>query len=87
MDSQIISPLIGCQRGQTLPGGKVLAFLFQTETGPVSIPLICLIKRCAPRITSPHIDLGNMIIGQIQTFPLKMNEIFLIFSKLVLKTK
>ena len=48
--------------------------IFQTETGPVSIPLICLIKRCAPRITSPHIDLGNMIIGQIQTFPLKMNN-------------
>ena len=47
---------------------------FQTETGPVSIPLVCLIKRCAPRIENPHLDVGAMVIGQIQTLPLKMKN-------------
>jgi len=33
-------------------------------TGPVEIPLICLIKRCAPRIQNPIVDFGTLVIGQ-----------------------
>lgn len=38
---------------------------FFAETGPVSVPLICLIRRCAPRILSKEINFGNVVIGQI----------------------
>lgn len=38
---------------------------FYTETGPIAVPLTCLIKRCAPRVMTPHIDFGNVVIGQI----------------------
>jgi hypothetical protein len=36
----------------------------QTETGPVEIPLTCLIKRCAPRVQETVIDFGSVVIGQ-----------------------
>jgi hypothetical protein len=36
----------------------------QTETGPVEIPLTCLIKRCAPRLQETVIDFGSVVIGQ-----------------------
>lgn len=35
-----------------------------TQTGPVYIPLKCLIKRCAPRIPSTVVDFGTVIRGQ-----------------------
>ena len=35
-----------------------------TGTGPVEIPLICLIKRCAPRIQNPIVDFGTLVVGQ-----------------------
>lgn len=35
-----------------------------TETGPLDIPLTCLIKRCAPRLAETFIDLGQLFIGQ-----------------------
>jgi len=47
---------------------------FNTQTGPVAVPLICLIRRCAPRITSPIIDFGNMIMGQITTQKVEFNN-------------
>jgi len=47
---------------------------FNTQTGPVAVPLICLIRRCAPRITTPTIDFGNMIMGQITTQKVEFNN-------------
>jgi len=35
-----------------------------TETGPLDIPLTCLIKRCAPRLSETQIDLGSLVIGE-----------------------
>lgn len=43
-----------------------------TETGPVNIPLQCLIRRCAPRIIDTSLDFQEMIIGQRQTLPVKI---------------
>jgi hypothetical protein len=43
-----------------------------TETGPVNIPLQCLIKRCAPRILDTTLDFAEMIIGQRTTLPVKI---------------
>lgn len=37
---------------------------FFTETGPIEVPLICLIKRCAPRVLTTKIDFGNVVIGE-----------------------
>jgi hypothetical protein len=36
-----------------------------TQTGPVSIPLQCLKKRCIPRVLVEEVDFGEVIIGQI----------------------
>jgi hypothetical protein len=47
---------------------------FQTQTGPVEVPLICLIKRCAPRIIAPVIEFGNMIVGQINQKKVDFNN-------------
>jgi hypothetical protein len=47
---------------------------FNTQTGPVAVPIVCLIKRCAPRITTPLIDFGNMIIGQTSSMKLEFNN-------------
>lgn len=47
---------------------------FLTETGPVEIPIHCLIKRCAPVILNPDVDFGNVVIGQIVTIPLKIKN-------------
>lgn len=47
---------------------------FLTETGPVKVPLTCLIKRCAPRILNPNIDFGSVIIGQKVNLALKMKN-------------
>ena len=38
---------------------------FYTETGPIAVPLTCLIKRCAPRVLTPQLDFGSVVIGQI----------------------
>jgi hypothetical protein len=43
-----------------------------TETGPVSIPLHCLIKRCAPRIVDTQLDFGSMIVGQKNLLTVKI---------------
>ena len=43
-----------------------------TETGPVNIPLHCLIKRCAPRVVDTELDFAEMIIGQRTTLPVKV---------------
>ena len=45
---------------------------FLTQTGPVEIPLHCLIKRCAPRIITPEIDFGTIVMGQMATLQFKM---------------
>ena len=47
---------------------------FFTETGPVEVPLKCLIKRCAPRIVNPVIDFGRVIIGQKLNISLKIKN-------------
>lgn len=47
---------------------------FLTETGPVEVPLKCLIKRCAPRITTTEIDFGRMIMGQKAVLPVKVTN-------------
>lgn len=46
----------------------------QTETGPVEVPLKCLIKRCAPRIVQPVIDFGRIIVGQKLSNSLKIKN-------------
>lgn len=43
-----------------------------TETGPVDIPLECLIKRCAPKIVDTVIDFQELIVGQKVTMPVKI---------------
>lgn len=43
-----------------------------TETGPVNIPLQCLIKRCAPRIVTTDVNFEEMVIGQRVTMPVKI---------------
>eukprot|EP00597_Dinobryon_sp_UTEXLB2267_P012124 CAMPEP_0170113434 /NCGR_PEP_ID=MMETSP0020_2-20130122/9888_1 /TAXON_ID=98059 /ORGANISM="Dinobryon sp., Strain UTEXLB2267" /LENGTH=1783 /DNA_ID=CAMNT_0010339793 /DNA_START=13 /DNA_END=5360 /DNA_ORIENTATION=- len=45
-----------------------------TETGPVEVPLKCLIKRCAPRIVQPVIDFGRIIVGQKLSNSLKIKN-------------
>eukprot|EP00605_Chrysophyceae_sp_TOSAG23-4_P001913 GSChrysophyteH1.ASY1.ANO1.2111.1 assembled CDS len=50
------------------------AVRFQTQTGPVAVPLICLIKRCAPRITTPLIDFNVMIMGQVSYKKVEFNN-------------
>ena len=50
------------------------AVRLHTETGPVEIPLKCLIKRCAPRILNPVIDFGRVIVGQKLTSALKIKN-------------
>ena len=45
---------------------------FLTQTGPVEVPLHCLIKRCAPRIITPEIDFGTIVMGQKATLLFKM---------------
>jgi len=45
---------------------------FLTQTGPVEVPLHCLIKRCAPRITTPDVDFGTIVMGQKSTLQFKM---------------
>lgn len=47
---------------------------FFTETGPVEVPLKCLIKRCAPRIVNPTIDFGGITIGQKLSSSLKIKN-------------
>lgn len=47
---------------------------FLTETGPVHVPLRALIKRCAPRVTTPLIDFSNVVIGQKVVMPLKITN-------------
>lgn len=47
---------------------------FFTETGPVEVPLKCLIRRCAPRIVNPAVDFGSVIIGQKISIPLKIKN-------------
>lgn len=47
---------------------------FLTETGPVEVPLKCLIKRCAPRVITTEIDFGDMTIGQKANQQLKINN-------------
>ena len=47
---------------------------FNTQTGPVAVPLICLVKRCAPRITTPKVDFGDMMMGQISTQKVEFNN-------------
>lgn len=43
-----------------------------TETGPVSIPLHCLIRRCAPRIVDTQLNFGSMIVGQKNLMTVKI---------------
>jgi len=45
----------------------ITSIKFLTETGPVDVPLRCLIKRCAPRVFNPELDFGNMVMGQRAT--------------------
>lgn len=47
---------------------------FHTQTGPVEIPLKCLIKRCAPRVVTPEIDFGNVVMGQKLFQSIKINN-------------
>jgi len=47
---------------------------FLTETGPIEVPLKCLIKRCAPRITTTEIDFGKMVLGQKALLPVKITN-------------
>lgn len=47
---------------------------FYTQTGPVEIPVKCLIKRCAPRIINPEIDFGQVVMGQKLFLPIKLNN-------------
>lgn len=41
---------------------------FQSETGMIDVPIRCLIQRCAPRVMTPTIDFGKVILGQSSTF-------------------
>jgi hypothetical protein len=47
---------------------------FHTQTGPVEIPVKCLIKRCAPRVVTTEIDFGNVVMGQKLFMPIKINN-------------
>ena len=47
---------------------------FFTETGPVEVPLKCLIRRCAPRITNPVVDFGSLVIGQTTVVQIKIRN-------------
>jgi len=47
---------------------------FLTETGPVEVPIHCLIKRCAPVILNPEVDFKTVVIGQIVTIPLRIKN-------------
>jgi len=47
---------------------------FYTETGPIAVPLVCLKKRCAPRVLSPEILFDDMVIGQKEFQPLKLKN-------------
>jgi len=47
---------------------------FLTETGPVDVPLRCLIKRCAPRVITKELDFGSMVIGQNSTQLVHINN-------------
>lgn len=47
---------------------------FLTETGPVNVPIHCLIKRCAPIVLNPKVDFDTVVIGQINIIPLKMKN-------------
>eukprot|EP01038_Epipyxis_sp_PR26KG_P006513 gene6513-8951_t len=53
----------------------------QTETGPVEIPLQCLIKRCAPKILTSSVDFENVIMGQ------KLQSVVKIVNTQALPTK
>ena len=47
---------------------------FYTETGPVSVPLVCLMKRCAPVVLTPSIAFDELVIGQKNYLPLMMKN-------------
>lgn len=47
---------------------------FLTETGPVEVPIQCLIKRCAPVVLNPRIDFDTVVIGQVVTIPLQIKD-------------
>lgn len=50
------------------------AIRFYTETGPIEVPLVCLKKRCAPRVMNPEILFGDMVIGQKEYMPLQLKN-------------
>lgn len=47
---------------------------FLTQTGPIAVPLRCLIKRCAPRVAVREIDFGEVVTGQRIALPLKFTN-------------
>jgi hypothetical protein len=47
---------------------------FFTETGPIEVPLVCLIKRCAPRVLTTEIDFGSVVIGEKQFVPVHITN-------------
>lgn len=47
---------------------------FLTETGPISIPLKCYIRRCAPRVQQTELSFGDVILGQVMTLPIQIKN-------------
>lgn len=43
-----------------------------TATGPIRIPLRCLIQRCAPKVQAELIDFGQIVIGEKQYKSIKI---------------
>ena len=50
---------------------------FLTETGPVAVPVRCLIRRCAPKVQVTEINFDGVIIGEkkIQSFKIVNSQI------------
>lgn len=58
---------------------------FLTETGPVDIPLHCLIQRCAPRVLDTRLDFQEMIVGQKALLTVKMENTQALFSRFTIE--
>ena len=43
-----------------------------TQTGPVQIPLTCLIQRCAPRVKAEDIDFEEIVVGKNHIDPSRL---------------
>ncbi len=43
-----------------------------TNTGQMSIPIVCLKKRCAPRVVQSDVQFGDINIGQVDKCTIKI---------------